>query len=265
MKAPDMTTTRTFAALAILMASQFALAGPADPSWEADVRKFDSEYWQAFNQCDVARLAKLNTSNLEFYHDVGGPMFGRDKFVAAIKNNICGDPKRRVRREAIADSVRVFPLRDEGTLYGAIVSGEHQFYNSTKGANEYLTGTARFTHVVLLDKGNWKVSRVLSFDHAPAKFVSPLVAVELAGADLQRLAGSYFSKEKELFKVAPVDTHLVLTVGGYALTLFPTGPHAFFTKDRDMTVTFLAAEGGKGRQLVMREHGEIVEQATARD
>ena len=260
-----MTKTRACAALALLVASPFALAEAADTGWEADVRKFDGTYWQAFNRCDVAGLAKMNTADLEFYHDVGGLMSGRNQFVSAMKKNICADPQRHVRREAIADSIRVSPLRNNGKLYGAIISGEHQFYDVKKGANEYLTGTARFTHVLVLDKGVWKVSRVLSFDHAPAKFVSKLVAIELPAADITLPAGIYFSKDKTLFKVTAADDHLVLTADGHTLTLFPSGPSMFFTKDRDMTVQFMDADSGKGRRLVVREHGDIVEEAAARD
>ena len=257
-----MTTIRTCVALAILMASRFALAGTADSSWEADVRKFDSTYWEAFNRCDVAALANMNTADLEFYHDVGGLMSGRDKFVSAMKKNICADPERRVRRAAVADSIRVYPLRNSGKLYGAIISGEHQFYD-VKSANEYLTGTARFTHVLLLKNGAWMVSRVLSFDHAPAQFVSKLVAVQLPEEDIKRLGGTYYSTDKTLFKVTPAIDHLVLVVDGHTLTLFPSGPGLFFTKERDLTVAF--ADGDKGRRLVVREHGDIVEEAAARD
>lgn len=260
-----MTKTRMGAALALLMASQFALAEAADASWEADVRKFDGAYWQAFNRCDVAGLAEMNTADLEFYHDVGGLMSGRDQFVSAMKKNICASPQRGLRREAIGDSVRVFPLRNKGELYGAIISGEHQFYEVKNGAVGHATGTARFTHVLVLNKGRWQVARVLSFDHGPAEFVSKLVAVQLPVEDIKRLGGTYFSKDKTAFKVAAADDRLVLAVDSLTLTLFPSGPGLFFTRERYLTVAFAGAESGKGRRLVVREHGEIVDEAAALD
>jgi hypothetical protein len=260
-----MTKTRTCAALALLMASQFALAATADANWEEEVRKFDSAYWQAYNRCDVAGLAAMNTVDLEFYHDVGGLTLGRDQFASAVKKNLCSDPQRGVRREAIADTIRVSPLRKSGKLYGAIISGEHQFYEVKKGANDYLTGNARFTHVLLLSEGTWKVARVLSFDHAPAKFVSKLVAVQLPVADINRLAGTFFSKDKTVFTVSPADDHLVLVVDGKEFNFFPSAPSLFFSKERDLTLAFTDAESGKGRRLVVRERGEIVEEAAARD
>jgi ketosteroid isomerase-like protein len=164
-----MSKFRIFSAAAMLLASQCAFAQSPEQTWDADVRKFDSDYWQAFNQCDVDKLAQMNTEDLEFYHDRGGPMIGRDKFASTFKQNICGNPSFKIRREAVPGSLRVYPMRGKGQLYGAVISGEHLFYSTRKGGAETLDGRALFTHMLLLDKGTWKVSRVLSFDHGPAK------------------------------------------------------------------------------------------------
>jgi ketosteroid isomerase-like protein len=155
-------------ALAISLGSMIACAHAAPQSWEAEVRQFDTDFWDAYNKCDIQKLAELNVDDLEFYHDKGGPMFGKAKFTAAMERNICGNPAERVRRAAIADSVRVYPMHENGKLYGAVISGEHQFYTYAKGGPETLAGRARFTHMLLLKDGAWKVSRVLSYDHGAA-------------------------------------------------------------------------------------------------
>jgi hypothetical protein len=46
--------------------------------------------------------------------------------------------------------------------------GEHNFYVTEKGV-EKLEGRAKFTHIWLLTKDGWKMSRVLSFDHQAVK------------------------------------------------------------------------------------------------
>lgn len=154
----------TPAILALLLAPCAAFAQPAAAAWETEVRQFDAAYWQAFNSCSVAKLADMNTDDLEFYHDKGGLEKGKALFTDAISKNICGRPDIRVRREEVAGSMNFYPLRDGATLYGAIISGEHRFYSVRKGT-ETLGGQARFTHVLLLKDGVWKVARVLSFDH----------------------------------------------------------------------------------------------------
>lgn len=166
-----MKTRLTAAALTLLLLPCAAIAQKsASEPWETEVRRFDTAYWQAFNDCEVDKLARMNTEDLEFYHDKGGVSKGRDAFAQTFARNICGrSDASRVRREAIADTIKVYPMRDGVKLYGAIVSGEHRFYEIPKGGAADLTGQARFTQILLLKDGAWQVSRVLSFDHGPAR------------------------------------------------------------------------------------------------
>jgi len=157
-----------FVITTILLYPAASRAHAADDGWETAVRTFDADYWRAFNDCEVRKLAAMNTDDLEFYHDRGGLEKGRQLFEKSVAANICSNPDRRVRREAVADSLRYYPLRDGAKLYGAIVSGEHLFYRRTTSGPEQLTGRARFTHTLLLEGGQWKVARVLSFDHGAA-------------------------------------------------------------------------------------------------
>lgn len=64
-----------------------------------------------------------------------------------------------------ATSLEVFSLHKNNVLYGAIQKGVHHFYAIEKDSTEYLTSTAKFTHVWLLENEQWKLSRSLSYDH----------------------------------------------------------------------------------------------------
>lgn len=63
------------------------------------------------------------------------------------KQNICGDPDKKLIREVIENSREVFPLYNEGKLYGAIQTGEHQFFIRESDKDEVLGGLAKFTTV----------------------------------------------------------------------------------------------------------------------
>jgi ketosteroid isomerase-like protein len=155
--------------LALLLAPCAAIAEPAAEAWEAEVRQFDAQYWKAYNACDVAALTAMNTDDLEFYHDLGGVSHGKAKFAEGFSKYICGRADgSRVRREGVADSMRFYPMRDGGKLYGAVVAGEHLFHETPKGGKEQLTGRAQFTFMMLLQDGRWKLARVFSFNHGPA-------------------------------------------------------------------------------------------------
>ncbi|WP_157717331.1 hypothetical protein [Christiangramia echinicola] len=47
---------------------------------------------------------------------------------------------------------------------GAVLSGEHLFYIQEENS-ERLDGQAKFNHLWLLKEGEWKMHRVLSYDH----------------------------------------------------------------------------------------------------
>lgn len=246
------------AALALALTSPFASA----QAWEADVRKFDAAFWDAYNQCDIKKLAEMNVDDLEFYHDQGGAMLGKEKFTAAMQNNICGNPAVRVRRAALAGSVRVFPMNAGGKMYGAVITGEHQFFNTANGKPEQLAGRALFTHLLVLKDGAWKVSRVLSYDHGAAAVETGLTEVALAAPLLERLAGTYNAKDKMVLVVKPAGGHLMVNAGGAMFELLPLSETRFFMKKRAIEVEFAPGQAGKGQRLVVRERGAIVAEAT---
>ena len=159
--------------LLVLFLAACALAEPAraetpSPDVRAEILQQDALFWKAYNVCDVEAMAGFFTEDMEFYHDRGGMTLGLASFVGTLRNNLCGRPDSRLKREAVEGTVHVFPLEKEKTVYGAILSGEHVFYILDKGKPERLDGHARFTHLWLLKDGVWKMTRVLSYDHGPA-------------------------------------------------------------------------------------------------
>jgi hypothetical protein len=127
----------------------------------------DSVFWKAYNQCDIPGMQKFFTDDLEFYHDKGGITRGIESLMTVTKKNLCSNENFRLRREALNETYRVFPMTSNNVLYGAILSGEHLFYIVENGS-ERLDGHAKFTHLWILKDNVWKMSRILSYDHGPA-------------------------------------------------------------------------------------------------
>ncbi len=119
-----------------------------------------------FNNCDLSQFEKLVSENFEFYHDQAGITSTKAAFILGVKNGLCKLPYKPV-RELEENSLEVFPLQNEGVLYGAIQTGRHSFYAIEKDKPRRLTSTAKFTHVWLIENGVWKLSRGLSYDHGP--------------------------------------------------------------------------------------------------
>jgi hypothetical protein len=118
-----------------------------------------------FNTCDISQFEKLLSEHFEFFHDKSG-ISDRNKFLTDLRNGLCKSPETyQSRRELIPGSTQVFPLYNQGELYGAIQYGEHRFYEKMSGKPEQFASTAKFTHVWIVENGNWKLKSGLSYDH----------------------------------------------------------------------------------------------------
>ena len=122
------------------------------------ITTLDKELFDAYNTCNIERLGTLVVDDLEFYHDKTGLAVGKQVFLDAIKNNICG----KVTRQLVAGSLEVYPLHG----YGAVEIGTHRFYHP---GMEGPAGEAKFVTLWQYKDGAWKVSRVISYDHGAVK------------------------------------------------------------------------------------------------
>jgi len=118
-----------------------------------------------FNKCVLNEFKNLTTDDLEFYHDKNGILKSKAEFINVMANGICHkDNLYKARRELVKGSLKVYPLYENGKLYGAIQNGEHQFYETFQG-NEKAGSVAMFSHLWILENNQWKIKRILSFDH----------------------------------------------------------------------------------------------------
>lgn len=129
------------------------------------LKKQDSIFFErSFNLCDLKYLSVAVHKDLMFYHDQSG-IQNRSIFIENTKKYICSDTIRKPIRKVVEESMAVFPMYNNGVLYGAIQSGIHDFYIREKNKVDVHTSRAKFTHLYLLENGNWLLKEVLSFDH----------------------------------------------------------------------------------------------------
>lgn len=130
-----------------------------------NIKKQDSIFFErGFNRCDMDYLERTISQDLKFYHDQSG-FQDRKIFFENMKKYICGTPDKKPIRKPKQGSFVVFPLYNNGVLYGAIQHGIHNFYRRVAGKEDVWTATAKFTSVWVLEKDNWMLSEVLSYDH----------------------------------------------------------------------------------------------------
>jgi len=131
---------------------------------QADLDKaitaLDTELFDAYNHCDLKTFDSLLADDVEFYHDQGGVTLGRQKLTESIKNNICTGDTQRI---LVPGTLKIYYMKG----YGAIEMGVHRFMHpKTEASNG--TGEASFVQLWQFKDGNWKLTRVLSYDHHSA-------------------------------------------------------------------------------------------------
>jgi len=120
------------------------------------VANLDSSLFAAYNSKNLNLMKTYFTKDLEWYQDNGG-LIDFEKVFSNFQSIFNRDYD--LKRNLIRESLEVHPI--EG--YGAIEIGKHQFKHIEYGKMEI--GTFKFVMIWKNDNGNWKISRVISYDH----------------------------------------------------------------------------------------------------
>jgi hypothetical protein len=137
-----------------------AQAMPTGEKLEKIILEMDSVFWQAYNDCDLSTMMSFVDDDVEFYHDKGGLLDSRESLTTVMKNGLCRSANNEIERRPVAGSIQVFPMAG----IGAVLRGQHTFHGI---ANPNDNGIAYFFHLWAFRDGDWKMTRVFSYDHAP--------------------------------------------------------------------------------------------------
>lgn len=118
----------------------------------------DSALFSAFNAQDVDRLATFFTPDLEFYHDKDG-LNGYDTTMMNFQRLFERNHDTGMRRDLVPGSLEVYPIGEFGALEVCL----HRFCHEEDGQQD--CGTFKNIMVWKNDGGQWKVTRVISYDH----------------------------------------------------------------------------------------------------
>ena len=121
-----------------------------------EIAHMDSVLFNAFNSRDTVTLKQVFSKELEFYHDKSG-LTNYSQNMEAFKNIFSA--KNDLRRSLVPGSLKVYPVKD----FGAIQEGQHTFCHTENGKPD--CGTFKFLHIWKRDKENWKLFRIISYDH----------------------------------------------------------------------------------------------------
>lgn len=133
--------------------------GAADDTLFRQIAASDSAFFDAYNNCELSKMKSYFTSDVEFYHDQSG-LAHLPRLMSDLRKNICG----KVHRDPLPGTLEVYPLKG----YGAVATGLHRFCDSRqyRTCEEGKSGVAKFVTLWRQQNGKWRMSRVISYDHA---------------------------------------------------------------------------------------------------
>ncbi|PWV56361.1 nuclear transport factor 2 family protein [Chitinophaga sp. S165] len=226
-----------------------------DQELSTTIIRLDSLFWATYNNCDTTKMGSFFTEDVEFYHDIGGPTLGLHDLVHSFSKNLCSNKDFRLKREAVEGSCKVYPLKKDNVIYGAILSGDHVFYILEPGKGERPTGQAKFTHLWLLNDGVWKMKRVLSYDHGPVPYKNKKKEIVLSEKEIAKYTGIYKGPQSGDIEVLAGAGYLIMKIGEHKFNIYPEKESVFFDKTRDLTFEFV-----KGEKMMVRENGTVAEE-----
>lgn len=121
-----------------------------------EIARADSVIFAAFNTQNMPVFKAMFTEDLEWFQDNGGLLSYETVFInfgTMFKN------ENKLSRKLVKGSLEVHPIKD----YGAIEIGVHEFRHMENGKEEL--GTFKFLMIWQKKDGQWRISRVVSYDH----------------------------------------------------------------------------------------------------
>lgn len=129
---------------------------PADKLLFKTVIEQDSLLFVAFNTRNITALKSYFTEGLEVYQDNTGLRNYEETvqaFTGVFKMSYI------LTRKPIIESIEVYPIKN----FGAIETGQHTFCHTENG--KLTCGTFKFVHIWENKNGQWKIAKIITYDH----------------------------------------------------------------------------------------------------
>jgi hypothetical protein len=120
------------------------------------IKSLDSVLFNAYNQQDLSKMRSYFTKELEWYEDNGG-LLNYETVIA--KFQAIFNKRDKISIELIKNTLEVHPIKD----FGAVENAQYRFQHLENG--KLKEGIFKFLIIWKNDRGNWKITRVVSFDH----------------------------------------------------------------------------------------------------
>ncbi len=138
------------------VAAQEKKVAPTPTALYNEIATMDSIMFSYFNTQNFTKFRQLFTDDLEWFQDNEG-LIPYKKVFENFEHTF--NREYKLTRQLVKGSLEVHPIKN----YGAIEIGVHEFRHVENGKEE--VGYFKFLMIWQKQDGQWKISRVVSYDH----------------------------------------------------------------------------------------------------
>lgn len=149
-----------------------------------------------------------------------------------------------------------------GVAVCALVASPRAFAQSTSDDREAPAGPGGSSYGQVDGDGYMVRTAPINVGQDQEPIANEPVEVQLPGAVLERLSGKYTAPDRSVVSVTRVGNHLAADIAGVSLEFAPSGPNEFFSQGSPLTLSFVASDAGKAQEVVVKENGMAIIQAT---
>ncbi len=125
------------------------------------IRQQDAQLFAAFNHCEPEKWRQYLDKDIEFYQDNDDPTFSRTELEKAFLDRCKDGRGANLIREFVPQGHEVHPIQG----VGAVQFGTHRFLLKQEDGSFTEVARPRFVHLWKKENEQWRVIRVISYDH----------------------------------------------------------------------------------------------------
>ncbi len=126
-----------------------------------EIRQQDARLFSAFNNCEPQKWRRYLAKDIEFYQDNDDPTYSRSELEPAFLDRCKEGQSASLIREFVPEGHEVHPIQG----VGAVQFGTHRFLLKQADGSMSEVARPRFVHLWKKEQGQWRIIRVISYDH----------------------------------------------------------------------------------------------------
>ena len=221
-----------------------------------EISKLDSIFFSAYNTGNTQTYESFISKHIEFFHDKNGFIDSKSRIMKSFEKMVETErtTSYSITRRLVENSLEVHEIPE----FGALQKGTHQFVEIND--NQKSITQAKFIHLWKKEKGNWLITKVISYDHQPVKDkLNPDEKfITLTQEQLDAYTGKYQFAPEFILTIVREQNKLYGLAQGDKIEIKPYDEHKFLIATDNSKIEFKLNEDNTIKWIEMESKNGIM-------